>query len=105
MDEEIEVAIYRIAQEAITNVLRHSRASHASVILAAEGGRLRLSVEDDGRGFSTDVAHEGFGLTGIHERAGLVGGDVRVDSAPGTGTAVVVDIALTGTTTEARDSG
>ncbi len=104
MDEEIEVAIYRIAQEAITNVLRHSRASHASVILAAEGGRLRLSVEDDGRGFSTDVAHEGFGLTGIHERAGLVGGDVRVDSAPGTGTAVVVDIALTGTTTEPRDS-
>lgn len=94
LTEEIEVAIYRIAQESITNILRHSEATEAKVLLTAEGRHIRLSVEDDGRGFSAEQPQAGFGLSGIRERVDLIGGTVRIDSSPGTGTALIVDLSL-----------
>lgn len=97
IDGEIEVAVYRIAQEAVTNVVRHSGARRATVALVSADRRLRLSVEDDGRGFDTDAPRDGFGLSGIRERVELVGGTLRLDSSPDAGTAVIVDVALPAT--------
>ena len=94
LPEEVEVALYRIAQEGITNVLRHSDADHATVTLSSTGTSLRLSIEDDGRGFLEGADTAGHGLTGIRERVELIGGGVRISSTPGAGTAVVVDLGL-----------
>ncbi|MEE1831777.1 sensor histidine kinase [Streptomyces sp. SP17KL33] len=85
-------ALYRAAQEALTNVRRHAGARRVTVSLALGADRARLVVTDDGRGFGPGVADQGFGLTGIQERARLLGGTVGVDSAPGAGTRITVEI-------------
>lgn len=89
----METAVFRVAQEAITNIGRHAQASMASVRLTLRDGRLVLSVEDDGVGF--DPAKVGarkedrrVGLLGMAERASLIGGDLRIDSGPGQGTRI-----------------
>jgi signal transduction histidine kinase len=79
-------------QEALTNVARHSGASRASVLAAAHEGRLRVVVEDDGRGFDPEAPTARMGLAGIRERVELIGGRLRIESAPGAGTAVIVDL-------------
>ena len=95
---DAELATYRIVQEALSNVLRHARATRADVRVAHEGGGLAVTVEDDGRGFdparamSTDGG--GLGLFGMRERAGYIGGRVEVTSAPGRGTRVRAEIPL-----------
>jgi signal transduction histidine kinase len=97
---EVETAFFRAAQEAITNIARHASAEMVLIQIAAEGGTLRLEVEDDGRGFDpADVVPRpgdmrGLGLTGMRERVELFGGRVRIDSAPGRGTDVVIDLPL-----------
>lgn len=85
-----EVALYRIAQEAITNIRKHARASRVRLALRAEGSEIVLVVEDDGRGFNPAVAPGGvsFGLSGMRERASLAGGELRVSSQPGSGTRI-----------------
>ena len=93
----VETALYRIVQEALTNVVRHARARHASVLLEKRDGCLRVVVEDDGQGF--DVSTVGrdsrhLGLYGIRERAELLGGSVKIESEPGRGTSVFVEIPL-----------
>jgi signal transduction histidine kinase len=96
----IETALYRIAQEALTNVARHAGARSLSLLLEARRGSVTLIVEDDGRGF--DVAscmREGrdercLGLFGMRERATLLGGSLTIESAPGSGTTVFVDVPL-----------
>jgi signal transduction histidine kinase len=92
---DLEVAIYRIVQEALTNVRKHARASRALVRADFGLDRISVSVEDDGVGFevptnvSADLASAGsFGLMGMEERAELFGGQIEVDSAPGGGTRV-----------------
>jgi PAS domain S-box-containing protein len=90
---EIETTLYRIAQEALTNVARHSKASRVDVILERRDGHVLLIVEDNGVGF--DLAHtgadpRGFGLVGMQERAALVGARLEIESAPGEGTTVLV---------------
>ena len=92
MPEEVEILIFRVVQEALTNVSRHSGAGHASVLAMAHAGRLRVVVEDDGRGFDPSHPTERLGLAGIRERVGLLGGTLRVESAPGAGSAVIVDL-------------
>jgi two-component system, NarL family, sensor histidine kinase DevS len=94
LPEEIEVAIFRVVQEALTNVVRHSGADRASVLATAHGRRLRLVVEDDGNGFDPAAPTERLGLVGLRERVELLGGDLRIESAPGAGTAVIVDLEL-----------
>jgi two-component system NarL family sensor kinase len=86
-----EVALYRIAQEAITNIRKHAAASRVRLALHDEGDHVDLVIEDDGRGFDhagsrSSSPQTAFGLTGMSERADLVGGRLTIKSAPGRGT-------------------
>ena len=88
----LHLAIYRIAQEALNNVARHARAEHARVELQTTVSRVRLSVSDDGQGFEPGPqgpAH--LGLRSMAERAAEAGADLRVESAPGRGSSVIVE--------------
>jgi signal transduction histidine kinase len=87
LSSEIETTAFRIYQELATNVVRHSGAEHVAIELYVDRGRLTLSVEDDGAGFVPEE-RAGTGIIGMHERADLVGGTIRIESAPGTGTHV-----------------
>jgi signal transduction histidine kinase len=91
-----EVALLRILQEALTNVARHSDAARVDVRLSRVGDEVRLTVEDDGRGFVTDADTRAgsFGLIGMAERARLAGGTLTVMSTPGKGTTVAVQVPL-----------
>jgi two-component system, NarL family, sensor histidine kinase UhpB len=88
LDGEAQLVLYRVAQEALSNAARHSGAEHIDVRLRRAGSRVELTVSDDGRGFSFDEAEGGLGIAGMRERALLVGGDVEIESRPGTGTTV-----------------
>jgi two-component system sensor histidine kinase UhpB len=92
---ERELVIYRVAQEAMTNAIRHSEARVLRVALRADPDRLTLSVRDDGRGLP-DRRREGGGMRGMRERAGLVGGRLRIASPPGAGTEVQLEVPLGG---------
>jgi signal transduction histidine kinase len=95
LPSQIETVAYRMVQEALTNALRHSRGSSVSVVVARSAGQLRVLVEDDGTGFDpAAVPATSLGLRGMRERAALVGGSVTVTSAPGLGTAVVLEVPL-----------
>ncbi|BDG06864.1 ATP-binding protein [Anaeromyxobacter oryzae] len=96
---EMETALFRICQETMSNVARHSKASAVLVQVGVEGDEIHIDIEDDGRGFDPDAAarREGrrpWGLMGIRERAEILGGTARVDSSPGQGTRVLVRIPL-----------
>ncbi len=88
---EIEISCFRVAQEALTNVVRHARAKEVSVELQHDNGKLHLVVSDDGIGFDPTAAYEGarrgqsFGLLGMRERVALVGGQLEIDSAAARG--------------------
>ncbi|MBC8029051.1 MAG: sensor histidine kinase [Pyrinomonadaceae bacterium] len=93
----VETAVYRIVQEALTNVVKHAQANRVSVMLEYRFDELLVIVEDNGRGFHPEVtltAKEGggLGLLGIQERAALVGGRVQVESKPGSGVTVAIRI-------------
>lgn len=94
---EASLAVYRIVQEALSNVVRHSGATRAAVRVAREPDRLVVTVEDDGHGFNVPqvrAAGRGLGLFGMGERAAYIGGRLDVQSAPGTGTRVRAEIPL-----------
>ena len=89
----ISLEVYRVLQEALSNVERHAGASNVTVRLEGLRGRLRLLVRDDGRGFDPDAPpRKGLGLGHLRERAALLGGTLRLSSAPGAGT--TVDLAV-----------
>jgi signal transduction histidine kinase len=88
LDGKTEAAVYRVVQEALHNVLRHAAATSVTVSLTASGRWVVLEVADNGRGFSTGMPGDGLGLASMRERARSVGGTLRVDSAPGSGTTV-----------------
>ncbi|MGH7503683.1 MAG: histidine kinase [Longimicrobiales bacterium] len=91
----IEVGLYRITQQALANVLRHAGAARAAIRLDRAPGRVRLRVEDDGNGFEPDtVPPNRFGLVGMGERARLLGGRLTIETSPGVGTVVDVEIPL-----------
>jgi signal transduction histidine kinase len=83
---ELETALYRIVQEALTNAAKHGQAGRAVVEVRADATTVQLSVRDDGKGFEAGADMEGFGLLGIQERVDLLGGELLVDSSPGAGT-------------------
>jgi signal transduction histidine kinase len=80
LGEELETAVYRLVQEALTNVAKHARASRVHVSLTEADGVLLIEVQDDGVGFDPDVASDGFGLGGMRERVALAGGTLSVAS-------------------------
>ncbi len=104
----IETALYRIAQEALTNVARHANAHSVSVLLESRRGSVRLIVEDDGRGFDMasclNQSHDGrcLGVFGMRERATLLGGNLTIESTPGGGTTVFVEVPLSAESQDAR---
>lgn len=91
----VETALYRIIQEALTNVARHACARNVSVLLERRDQRVRAIVEDDGLGFDlTEAAATGrLGIYGMRERAELLGGTLTIESAPGQGTSIFVEVA------------
>lgn len=91
----LESTVFRIAQEALNNVQRHSRADRAKVVLRQKGNRLRLSIRDWGVGFNPQrrLDHR-FGIYGIRERARLLGGRARIESVLGQGTRILVDLPI-----------
>jgi signal transduction histidine kinase len=90
---QVEQSVYRVAQEALSNVARHARATSLRVALLPQDGRLVLTVADDGCGFDTSTVHAThYGIKGLRERAELVGGTLDVDSSPHKGTTVRLTI-------------
>jgi signal transduction histidine kinase len=87
LDRDLETTIYRVIQEALTNVAKHARADAARVSITMADGEVRIEVEDDGVGFDSGKSATGFGLAGIRERVSLAGGTVDVAST-GDGTLV-----------------
>jgi signal transduction histidine kinase len=109
LPEHIEVALYRIAQECVQNVVKHSRALVATVAFTVRDGLTRLEIRDDGVGFDTaqvgvrldadpGLPSSGYGMLSMAERAELVGGTIEVRSRPGAGTAVTVIVPIDGHT-------
>jgi two-component system sensor histidine kinase UhpB len=106
LPSEFETVLFRIAQEALTNVARHARAAEASVLLSFEPARVHLTISDNGRGFDPAEMIQrdqlaGWGLIGIQERALLLGGQCEIDSTPGGGTRIRVSVPVAAK--EARD--
>jgi two-component system, NarL family, sensor histidine kinase UhpB len=89
---DVQVVVYRVAQEALVNASRHSGASQIEVNLERRNGAVNLSVADNGSGFAFADEGKGLGLSGMRERALLVGGRLEIDSRPGTGTTVRLEV-------------
>ena len=90
---QLETVVYRVVQEALTNVTRHARAAHVRLSVIVTGGRLRAEITDDGAGFDPTAEHgRTLGLAGMVERATLAGGEVHIVSASGQGTTVRLDL-------------
>ena len=94
---DVEGTMYRVAQEALNNVLKHARAAHVDVALERHADHLSLIIEDDGVGFdpsNAPNASQGLGLVGMRERAALIGADLQVESTAGCGTTVFLRVPL-----------
>lgn len=95
---EVEIGMFRIAQEALNNVAKHSRAKRVQITIAGDRRKLSMTVSDDGIGFAPDkyngvhTQKKGWGLTTMAERAEAIGGSCRIDSRPGQGTLVIVEV-------------
>lgn len=91
---DLEVSLYRIAQEALTNIIRHARASRVGILLERHAGQVKLFVEDNGIGFNLDQANqnERIGLVGMRERAEMFGGKLTIETHPQVGTSVIVEV-------------
>jgi len=113
VDYDVAINLYRIAQEGLANVRKHAGAGQVAVRLVESYPRLILRIRDDGRGFDPDgkapagrdgAARPGMGLVNMRERAGLLGGSLRVLSAPGQGTTVVAEIPYAGDRTHDHET-
>ena len=99
LGEDIELALYRMVQEALTNVAKHSGATEAEVEIRTEGDSMKVLVRDHGRGFEAERERNsgtGLGLFGLRERTEYVGGSVNIVSGVGQGTTVVIEVPLAG---------
>ena len=97
---EAETALYRIVQEALTNVVKHAAARRVSITLVRKEASAVVVIEDDGRGFDLEAVRAGaLGFTGMRERVELVGGRLTVEASPGAGTTLVAEVHITDGTT------
>ncbi len=93
LGDDAQLVVYRVAQEALNNAARHSGAGRVGVQLRRTGdGSVTLEVADDGRGFAFDESERGLGIGGMRERALLVGGELTIESRPGAGTTVRLEV-------------
>ncbi|HXE46574.1 MAG TPA: GAF domain-containing protein [Conexibacter sp.] len=88
LSPELETAVYRLVQEALTNVVKHAGANRVTIELVASETRVDVTIADDGAGFDPQAPREGFGITGMRERVGLADGTLTIASSPGEGTVV-----------------
>src|SRR5262249_8760095 len=97
-DKESEIHVYRIVQEAVNNILKHSAATEATVVVKRLAATVSMSIRDNGRGFdagaaqSSDSHDVGHGLNGIQERVRILGGTLVIDSRPGSGASLSIEI-------------
>ena len=93
---DVETALYRIVQEALTNVVKHAEAAHVSIVLTRKQESVVVMIEDDGRGFDpAESSVDRLGLLGMRERVQLLDGSLQVEAAPGSGTTLIVEFPLT----------
>ncbi len=108
---ELETAVFRAVQEALTNIERHAGAEHVLVELEADERALQIEIEDDGVGFNPSEmvpqpgSARGLGLLGIRERLDLAGGEARIDSSPGRGTSVTIRVPMPQGALDGKDPG
>jgi signal transduction histidine kinase len=98
LDPAVEVGLYRIGQEALNNISKHSGAKEVTIQLVKDGSTLRFIIEDDGNGFQPHIRlmkeKHGMGLLSMRERARSMKGEFNIDSRPGAGTTIIVEIPL-----------
>jgi two-component system, NarL family, sensor histidine kinase DevS len=93
LSPEVETTIYRVVQEALTNIVKHSGAEHVSIVISNRDGGVAATIDDDGRGFeSDDVRADALGLLGMRERLALVDGTLEVESSTGSGTTIAAQV-------------
>jgi len=93
LPEEVETVLYRIVQEALTNIVKHAQASRVSIVITQKPGAVGAVIEDDGRGFDPDQSVDGgIGLIGMRERVALLDGSMTIETAPGKGTTLVIEV-------------
>ena len=95
LDRDTEVVLLRCAQEGLSNVRKHAAARNATLELAFDVASVTLIVRDDGGGFDTEAANDGFGLSGMRDRLTLVGGTLVIESTPGAGTSLTATLPRT----------
>jgi signal transduction histidine kinase len=92
---DVETALYRIVQESLTNIVKHSHARNISIVLVRKPGAVAAVIEDDGLGFDPDSVRDGgYGLVGMRERVGLLDGRLQIESSEGGGTTLVAEVPL-----------
>ncbi len=97
LDELVKINIYRIIQESLTNVSRHAEAKDVHVSLIVQQNQaLRITIDDDGRGFDAGNVEKGLGLTGMRERMDYMGGEMQIETAPGEGVKITLQIPMQG---------
>jgi signal transduction histidine kinase len=91
---ELENSLYRIVQEALTNVIRHAQARNVGILLEREAGKVKVFIEDDGIGFTPDweIINDRMGLVGMRERCEMFGGSLTIESSAGLGTSIIVEV-------------
>jgi two-component system sensor histidine kinase UhpB len=92
LDDDVQLVVYRVAQEALTNAARHSEAQRIAVSLRRSGDGVELEIADDGRGFAFEQSERGLGIGGMRERALLIGAELTIESRPDHGTTVRLSV-------------
>lgn len=94
LPSDVETALYRIVQEALTNIVKHAQANFVSIVVTRSSRAVTAVIEDDGRGFTPGGGGEGLGLLGMGERLTLLDGKLKIESSPGAGTTIVAEVPL-----------
>ena len=94
LSQSFQLSVYRIVQELMNNIIKHSEATEALVQLHQENGKLTITVEDNGKGFSNEQVYEGIGFSNIKSRLSLLKGSFDINSSASNGTSVFIELQL-----------